>query len=191
MISSNKFPKELISLENKSIELGFDMPSDRKVGMLLRTLVASKPNGKFLELGTGMGLSLSWMIDGMDEKSSIDSIDNDSKLVEIVKSKFLNLPKVNIILEEGENWINASEKSSYDLIFADTWPGKFWLLDETLDLLKVGGFYVIDDLNRQSNWPEGHELRVKDLISKLSDREGFYLTVLDWSTGVMILTKWK
>lgn len=32
------------------------MPSDLQTGSLLRTLVTSKPNGLFLELGTGTGL---------------------------------------------------------------------------------------------------------------------------------------
>ena len=47
-------------LESKSEEINFSMPSDLYIGTLLKTLVTSKPNGRFLELGTGIGLSLSW-----------------------------------------------------------------------------------------------------------------------------------
>ena len=64
------------ALESKSKEISFTMPSDLYIGSLLKILVSSKPNGHFLELGTGIGLSLSWMIDGMNENSTLISIEN-------------------------------------------------------------------------------------------------------------------
>ena len=45
---------------------GFTMASDVLTCSLLRTLAASKPAGRFLELGTGTGLSTAWILDGMD-----------------------------------------------------------------------------------------------------------------------------
>ena len=41
----------------KSEEISFTMPSDMYIGTFLKTLISSKPNGNFLELGTGIGLS--------------------------------------------------------------------------------------------------------------------------------------
>ena len=64
-------PAIYATLEKKGQEIGFTMPSDFQVGALLKTLITSKPGGNFLELGTGIGLSLSWMIDGMDEQSNL------------------------------------------------------------------------------------------------------------------------
>lgn len=52
-------------IERRSKEIGFTMPSDVFIGTFLKTLISSKPGGRFLELGTGIGLSLCWMIDGM------------------------------------------------------------------------------------------------------------------------------
>jgi len=40
----------------ESEELGFTMGSEPRTGALLRTLAASKPGGRFLELGTGTGV---------------------------------------------------------------------------------------------------------------------------------------
>ena len=48
--------------------------------------MCSKPGGNFLELGTGIGLSLSWMIEGMDDLSRLISVDNDPQLIEIAHS---------------------------------------------------------------------------------------------------------
>ncbi len=68
-------------IEMKSNEIGFTMPSDLYIGSLLKTLIASKPKSRFLELGTGIGLSLSWMVAGMDEDSVLITVDNDPELV--------------------------------------------------------------------------------------------------------------
>lgn len=175
----------------KSEEIGFTMPSDLYVGTLLRTLVASKPFGNFLELGTGIGLSLSWMVDGMDDCGSIISIDNDSSLTGIVNQLFQLDSRVNIICQDGSEWIKNYSGEKFDLIFADTWPGKYSELDEVLNLLKVGGIYVIDDMDEQPNWPEGHAEKAKNLIETLENMEGYSLTKMNWSTGIILLAKLK
>jgi predicted O-methyltransferase YrrM len=41
--------------------LDFGMASDPLTGALLATLAASKPGGRFLELGTGTGGATAWL----------------------------------------------------------------------------------------------------------------------------------
>jgi len=65
------------------------------------------------------------------------------------------------------------------------------LLQETLSLLKEGGFYVIDDMNPQPNWPNGHEEKANGLLDHLSQRNDLMVTFLDWSTGIVVGTKRK
>ncbi|MFY0654700.1 MAG: class I SAM-dependent methyltransferase [Cyclobacteriaceae bacterium] len=174
---------------SKSEEIGFTMPSDLYIGSFLKTLVASKPGGSFLELGTGLGLSLSWMDEGMDTRSRIISVDNDPKLVEIAKSFFGEKENVELVCADGNDWIRQNEDTKFDLIFADAWPGKFNLLEETLALLKSGGYYVIDDLSPQENWPEGHREKVDRLLITLDERPDLVLTKMNWSTGLILATK--
>ncbi|MBN7815666.1 O-methyltransferase [Algoriphagus pacificus] len=176
-------------IEAKSAEIGFTMPSDLYIGSLLKTLVASKPAGHFLELGTGIGLSLSWMIDGMDQESSLISVDNDPKLIQIAREFFGKDERVDLVLEDGEKWIENYDGSPFDLVFADAWPGKYSHLDEVFALLKVGGIYVIDDMDEQPNWPEGHAEKAASLVEILEQRDDFYLTKMNWSTGVILMTK--
>lgn len=173
----------------KSREIGFTMPSDLYIGTLLRTLVTSKPNANLLELGTGVGLSLSWMIDGMDANAKLISVDNDPKLIEIAKDHFGHDSRVSLICQEGTAWIKAYSGEQFDLIFADAWPGKYSEIDETLDLLKVGGLYIIDDMSAQPNWPAGHHENVERLVSYLENRADFNLTKMNWSTGLVIAAK--
>lgn len=53
---------------------GFDMVSELKVGALLAALAATKPGGRFLELGTGTGHGTAWLLSGMDGASSVERV---------------------------------------------------------------------------------------------------------------------
>ncbi len=182
-------PKVYPQLEAKCKEIGFTMPSDIYIGTLLKSLIASKPNSNILELGTGIGLSLAWMIEGLDKHSRLISIDNDPNLIGIANDFFGNDPRVQLICSDGSDWIRNYDGPFFDLIFADAWPGKYSELDETLQLLKVGGLYVIDDMNPQPNWPEGHAEKAENLIEDLASRQDFTMTMMNWSTGVVICTR--
>lgn len=176
-------------IASKSEEIGFTMPSDMYIGTLLKTLISSKPGAHVLELGTGIGLSLSWMIDGMDENSRLITVDNDPELISIAKGYFGKDERVQIICDDGSEWIKNYQGDAFDLIFADAWPGKYSEIDEVIELLKVGGFYVIDDMTVQSNWPDGHDKNVNRLVAYLEDRTDINLTKMNWSTGLVLAVK--
>jgi len=181
--------KIITAIEKETKAIGFDQTSDRQVGELLAALVASKPNAKILELGTGSGLSTAWIIYGMDKNSKLITVDNDERLVEIAKSYLDKDTRIAFRVGLGEEVIEEIEESSVDFIFADTWPGKYHYLDEALALLRVGGMYMIDDMLPQPNWPEGHEKKVDALIETLKHRDDFHMTQMDWATGVILCTK--
>ncbi|MGO4920945.1 O-methyltransferase [Maribacter spongiicola] len=182
-------PKIHTEITRKSQEIGFTMPSDLYVGSFLKTLIASKPKGRFLEIGTGIGLSLSWMIEGMDADSKLISVDNDAALIAIATSYFGSDNRVEVICKDGANWINEYAGAKFDLIFADAWPGKYSEIDEVLNLLHVGGFYIIDDMTKQPNWPDGHEDNVMKLTAYLEQRDDLQLTKMNWSTGLIMAVK--
>ncbi|MEM9324251.1 MAG: class I SAM-dependent methyltransferase [Bacteroidota bacterium] len=182
-------PEVYGALEAKCAEIGFTMPSDVFIGTLLKSLIASKPNSNILELGTGIGLSLAWMIEGLDAQSRLTSVDNDPQLTNIAKEFFGHDQRVNLVCMDGADWILNYQGPSFDLIFADAWPGKYGELDETLALLKVGGLYVIDDMTPASDWPEGHAEKATRLIAYLEGRDDLTITKMEWSTGVIICTR--
>jgi len=176
-------------LVQKCKDISFTMPSDLFTGSLLKTLITSKPNSKILEIGTGIGLSLSWMIEGMDDSSELWTIDNDEKLISIAREFFAHDKRVNIICGDGSQWINTYQGDKFDLIFADAWPGKYSDLEQTLALLLPGGIYVIDDMAVHPNWPKGHEDKVIELINTLEKRKDLQLTKMNWSTGIIVAVK--
>jgi len=173
----------------KSAEVQFNMLSDLKTGSFLRSLCASKPDGKILELGTGTGLSLCWIAEGATEGSQIISIDNDDTFQSIAREIFKNDSRIDFLCLDANDWLNNYSELKFDIVFADAWPGKFENLDKALDLIAIAGFYLIDDLLPQPNWPDGHNENVDRLLNYLINRKDFVYTTFDWSTGLMLFTK--
>jgi predicted O-methyltransferase YrrM len=169
--------------------LGFVMASEVKVGALLAALAASKPGGRLLELGTGTGHGTAWLLAGMDPDATLDTVDNDARVVAVAQHHLGGDRRVAFHVADGAEFIRRSPSSVYDLIYADAWPGKFSHLDEALALLRAGGIYVIDDLLPQPNWPEGHAPKVPVLIDEIERREGFVTVRLAWGSGLMLVVR--
>jgi predicted O-methyltransferase YrrM len=187
----DQLPPQLAAVEEATGALGFNMASDRATGMLLRTLAASKPGGSLLELGTGTGLATAWLLDGMDSTATLLSVDNDAGVQALAAHYCGDDPRLSLVLEDGDTVLPRLHAAGarFDLIFADTWPGKYRLLDLALDLLKPGAFYVIDDLLPQTNWPPNHGTNVAQLIQDLQGRPDLWLCQLDWSSGLLVAAK--
>jgi predicted O-methyltransferase YrrM len=182
-------PAYYIAIDEATKVSGFTMASDALTCSLLRTLAVSKPGGKFLELGTGTGLSTSWILDGMDKNATLVSIDNDRQFLEIAESFLGKDSRLTLVETDGADWVEANRNEKYDYIFADTWHGKYLFLAEVLDMLNPGGLYIIDDMLPQPNWPEGHEQKAARLIDCLDSREDLFLTKQVWATGIIVGVK--
>lgn len=187
--TDNKYPTAYASIKEATTMAGFTMASDVLTCSLLRTLAASKPGGKFLELGTGTGLSTSWILDGMDSSSTLISVDNDPIFLAIAQANLAEDDRLDLVCVDGGEWIEENKAKKYDYVFADTWHGKYLMLDETLAMLNKGALYIIDDMLPQANWPDGHAEKASQLIAELERRQDLTITKQDWATGIIIATK--
>ena len=183
------YPTYYEAIEAASKSIGFSMPSDIQTGALLQTLAASKPNASLLEIGTGTGLATAWLLAGMDAASTLMSIDNDASYQTIAHACLGNDHRLQLICGDAGAWIKTNDTDAFDMIFADAWPGKYSHLDETLNLLKPGGLYIIDDMLPQPNWPAGHNKKADALVSQLETRTDVQLVKLAWSTGIILVVK--
>jgi predicted O-methyltransferase YrrM len=183
------FPKQLSGILRETEAAGSRMASDELTGSLLCTLAASKPKGALLELGTGTGMGTSWLLSGMDASSTLDTVDNDGAVVAIARRHLGRDSRVRFHVADGATFLAGLRDRQFDLIFADTWPGKFDHLSDALSLLRPGGLYIVDDLLPQPSWPDGHAPRIPDFLNALERHDDFNVTRLVWSTGLVIATK--
>ena len=129
----------MASIAEATKAMGFDMASEPKTGALLRTLASSKPKGQFLELGTGTGLSAAWILDGVDDNSTLLSVDNDTSAQDIASEMLGSDRRLTLVCNDAGSWLENNQEKQFDFIFADTWPGKFSHLKLALNLLAEGG----------------------------------------------------
>lgn len=184
-------PAALAAIQAATTTLGFGMASESRTGALLRVLAAAKPGGRILELGTGTGLATAWLLQGMDRTARLTTVDDNAEVQAIAQAHLGTDPRLRLVHQAGEEFITQALAAGerYDLIFADTWPGKYRLLDETLALLFPGGLYIIDDMLAQPNWPDDHPPKVAALIANLDARPGYAVAKLAWATGLILVTR--
>ncbi|QDI92546.1 hypothetical protein EPH95_16295 [Salicibibacter halophilus] len=58
-----------------------------------------------------------------------------------------------------------------------------------MQLLNKGGLYIVDDLLPQKDWPVEHGEEIKDFIDYLDTKIDLSIAKLNWSTGLIIVTK--
>lgn len=168
-------PSALDAILKRTTELNFGMGSEPLTGALLRTLAAAKPSGRLLELGTGTGIATAWLLAGMDGASTLVSVDTDSNVQAVAREVFATDPRLTLITEDGAAFLGRQSPHSFDLVFADAMPGKYEALEAGLAVVKPGGFYIIDDLLPQPNWPAGHAAKVPVLLKQLANDDRFLL----------------
>ncbi len=182
-------PPALSAIEADTARLGFSMASEPKTGALLAALAAAKPGGRLLEIGTGTGIGTAWLLSGMDASARLDTVDTDRAVVDVAQRHLGDDARVAFRLEDGAAFLARADPDTYDLVYADAWPGKFTHLDAALACLRHGGIYVIDDLLPQPNWPEGHGAKVDALVADLGARPGFVTVEVAWASGVMLVVR--
>ena len=184
-----KEPAAIPAIWQATRAMGFTMASDPLTCAFLRTLAATKPGGRFLELGSGTGLSTAWLLDGMSPASTLTTVDFDEAALGVLRGQLGNDPRLSIACSDGDQFVHSLHGQKFDFIFADTWAGKYQLLDEALALLHPGGIYAIDDMLPQPNWPEGHAQKAADLIQRLETHPDFSMSKLSWASGLIVAVK--
>lgn len=182
-------PRAVTHIKEASQALGFTMNCDDLTGGLLKTLAASKPGGRLLELGTGTGLSTIWIAEGMSNDATLWTVELEQKYSQVAQQALANDKRIKFFVEDGTAFLERFQGEQFDFVFADTWPGKYWSLELALNMVKPGGFYIIDDMIEQPNWPEGHAEKAKALLETLDQHKEFVISKLTWSTGLVICTK--
>jgi predicted O-methyltransferase YrrM len=180
------FPTALPALRAAAREAGFTMSCEERTGSLLAVLAAVRPGGRILELGTGVGEGTAWLLSGMDGASRLVTVELDAAVQAVAREQLGSDLRVTFVAGDGGEWLEGYDGEPFDLVFADTWPGKFTHLERALELVAPGGTYLIDDLFPQPGWPEAHEASVKRLLAELEGRHDFRSVRLAWAIGLVM-----
>lgn len=125
-----------------------------QVGKLLQVLASGKPNGRIGEQGTGSGVGTAWLASGLRNDARLISVEINPTLATAVSELFKEYPNVEI--KTGDWHVVMSPDQPYDLLFVDAIP-RGELLDPSnwdalVELIKIGGQIVMDDLTPVELW---------------------------------------
>lgn len=125
-----------------------------QVGRLLQVLASGKPGGRIGEQGTGAGIGTAWLTSGLCGNAQLITVEIDPLRAKEVAKLFVDYPDVEIRMGDWHEVMSPNEP--YDLLFMDATPrGDLvpakW--DAFVDLIKIGGQIVMDDLIPVELWP--------------------------------------
>jgi predicted O-methyltransferase YrrM len=125
-----------------------------QVGRLLQVLTSGKPGGRIGEQGTGAGVGTAWLADGLRNGAHLISVEINPTFSTAVAQLFADYPNVEI--RTGDWHDKMSPNEPYDLLFMDAMPRgdlvpSKW--DSMVELIKIGGQTVMDDLTPVELWP--------------------------------------
>lgn len=165
---------------------GYKLSSEPRVGALLRTLAATKPGGRFLELGSGVGVGASWLLDGMDADARLTTIEIQERVCEVCRRVLADDDRAEAVNADADEWLAAYTGPPFDFVFVDTTSAKFDGLETVLGVLETGALYVTDDLLPQEKWSDTHPERVAAFRQSFLETPELVPVLLDWASGVGI-----
>ncbi|WP_078853000.1 O-methyltransferase [Streptomyces sp. NRRL S-1824] len=174
-----------------SKQFSFEMACKDRTGALLRTLAATKPGGQILELGTGTGVGTAWILDGMDSSAHLITVDRDKDTSDLARQVVGEDARVDLIVADVASWLKEYDGAPFDMVFVDTWRGKFIDRAELLRRLAPGGIYFGDDLLPQPTWDPEQPALVDSFLREIVEDSDLAVTMMNWSSGLVLAAKQK
>lgn len=161
---------------------GFTISSEPPAGPLLAVLAAAvPPGGRILEIGTGAGVGLAWLVEGLGGRTDVEvrSVEQDPRVGAVAAGG--DWPE-NVTLHAGDVLELLGTLGAFELIFADAEGGKWHGLDRTIAALAPGGHLLVDDM------AAGHE-QTRRVRETLLAHPGLSSVELSCGTGLILATR--
>ena len=188
LIQAN-LPAPVAAAKRRARDHRFTKSCDDRVGKLLAVLAATvPPGGRILEIGTGAGVGLGWIVSGLERRDDVHvlSVEGDLKLSSVARS--WKWPGWVEILTDDAAAI-LPDLGAFDLVFADAAPVKYGDPEALVRLLRDGGTLVIDDLARTPrDTPEQLAERAR-LCTALLHHPELKAIGLDWATNLIVASR--
>jgi len=164
----------------------FRMSSEPRTGALLRALVASKPGGRILEIGSGVGVGAAWLLDGMDAAARLTTIEVHERIGAVCRALLAEDERVEVVTSDACAWLERYDGPPFDFVFVDTTTAKFHRRDLIFAHLAEGALFVADDLLPQDSWAPEHPARVELFRKEILTEPCLVPALVDWASGLVI-----
>lgn len=182
-------PARVKAVAHAATDAGFTLSCDSGVGQLLSVLAASVPReGTILELGTGAGVGLAWIVAGLARRTDvrIASVELDPEIAAVAAKN--DWPDF-VHLEVGHAIETLQSTDAWDLIFADAQGGKWEGLDDTIAALAPGGLLLVDDMTPAEFIDDMHRTKTIEVRERLLSDARLVAVEIGWSSGLILCAR--
>ena len=189
MTGGAELPETVLAAHERAARTGFELACEVEVGRLLAALAAAVPEGgRILEIGTGVGVGLAWLVHGLGDRQDVEvvTVELDDEVQQIARSAPWP-PWVRF--ESGDGADVVRHLGQFDLIFPDAPGGKIFKLRRTVAALRLGGVLVVDDMDLSRHQDEQLRTALTVVRHRLVDNGELVCAELGFGSGVIVGVK--
>jgi predicted O-methyltransferase YrrM len=164
----DEFPPLVVRARTPARQVGFPVTKDEArhpgpsaslpdVGRFLAVLAAGCTGGRIGELGTGIGMGTAWMASAMPPDCVLITVEIDPRRAAAARELLAEDRRVEVITGDSASVLSA--RGPFDLLFSDGGGGDQAAL---VDLLRIGGRIVNDDVTPRQALPSGSPFLADD-----------------------------
>ena len=189
MATVPELPRLVRDAEERAARAGFTLSCEPLVGQLLACLVAGLPrHARVLEIGTGMGVGLAWIVTGLSGRTDVEvvTVERDRECMDAVGAAQWP-PWVQRVTGDAEDLLPGLGR--FALVFADAEGGKWTRLDLTLDALDIPGMLLVDDMDLDRYEDSDHRAMVSNVRSILHSDPRLVTVEMQVASGIILATR--
>ena len=168
-------------------------------GAALRLLAAAAQARSVIEIGTGTGVSGTWLLRGMRPDGVLTSIDVESEHQRLARETFAEAgfgpSRVRLICGAALEVLPRFQEEAYDLLFIDALKAEYpEYLVEGVRLLRPGGIVAVDnalwhDKVADPEMDDPDTQAVRSLLETVSSDSGLVSALLPVGDGLLVAVK--
>jgi predicted O-methyltransferase YrrM len=172
--------------KSRAARAGFAWSCDDAAGTTLSVLAAAvPPGGRILEIGTGAGVGLAWLVCGLGTRddAEIVTVEHDPDTSALAAAAGWP-PWVRLVTGDVLELLDGLGR--FSLVFADAPAGKWTGLDRTIAAVAPGGVLVVDDM-RPAGWGSAeHAAHTARVRATLVSHPDLTATELPVGSGLIV-----
>ena len=181
-------PGAVAAALDRARQAGLPHPCEPEVGQLLAALAAAvPPGGRALELGTGAGVALAWLVHGLGGRQDVEVVSAGREGQAASLAAAWPWPPFVRLVTGGVPAALAS--GPFDLIRARAGNGAPEDLERAAVALRPGGHLVVDGTLPGAAHDRDHRAKVGEARARLLGHPDLVPAEIAWSSGVILCTR--